>query len=208
MPSIPSVADVLPSKCCSNEEKERQSPRELISGIFSRVGKEGLRADARLTDYVSKMPQQLAIQTLQDCAQLDLKKARNPSAYLISVLQRRATEMQAGGGLGDTNCGSTVAATNMGYGGGRKRGGRVIREKRAKKLAASSAASFEPNKTKAAADSTLADQPSETAPRATEDAKASGSRQKARGGSESKRRRDEARASKRAEWLRQQGAGS
>ena len=200
-----------------------QTPKDLVAAIFSKSAQPGLAADARLVDYVSTIPHWLAVSSLQDCAKLDLSKARNPSAYVVGVLQRQVaskTSMADRPTLKRPRDKETeTAASDKGYEGGRVRGGKKVKEKRAKSRAAAASGASDSTTVAAAVGGvevhpvnqvTVDSSASGKAPAPAENAaaKVAGSRQKARGGSESKRRREEARASKRAQWQGEDVQGS
>jgi hypothetical protein len=141
-----------------------------------------MEADSRLMEYVSTLPHANVESALQD-PKFDLSQARNPSAYLMGLLKRKAS-------------GDARDNDGEGYEGGRARGGKKLKAQAAKKEERLKAAAAAP-----ATVSAVAPQREPAAGAASGHyLTANCSRQKARGGSDSKKRREEARKLKREQW--------
>lgn len=179
---------------------------QTLETLFAKIG---TTPDDRLVCFLRTMPPGVAESALQD-PKIDLARAKNPSAYLMGVLQRRVAEAS-----GSKRPMSENAA---GYEGGRARGGKKQKAPPATADDAQAAGAVD-----AAVDAGKSGGKSAvvsagiggagagtdvgysavwsavTHGSAGEYVEAAGSRKKARGGSASKQRREEARRLKQAQ---------
>ena len=95
------------SRSAEQVQARRDSARKLCHQLLPHPE----IADERIVDYLSSIAPHTAESSLRACASLKMESVKNPSAYLLSVLQRVSSRIN-------------VDKTQTAYQGGRERGGK------------------------------------------------------------------------------------